>query len=92
MSEKLIIENVKELIEIGNLSDSDRSKSNNNQRSYLMLYLHENTTLSLSAIAKMFNKKQHGTVSNAIRKAKKKIKDKDKKFDSDIAFLKHNLK
>jgi chromosomal replication initiation ATPase DnaA len=92
MIEKNIIEAIETLIDIGNLKSKSRNTPLNNQRSYLMYYLKENTSLSLNDIAKMFDKKQHGTVSNAIKKARKKMLDNCPSFESDIAFIKYSLK
>jgi chromosomal replication initiation ATPase DnaA len=55
MIEKNIIEAIETLIDIGNLKSKSRNTPLNNQRSYLMYYLKENTSLSLNDIAKMFD-------------------------------------
>ena len=81
---------VQEIIEVENMTYRNRTQNKVYQRYYLFNYLRENTTLSLTAIGKMFMK-DHATVINGINRHTDFIEYNDKKYIQDVAGIKQYL-
>lgn len=90
LKNKNIIGIVEEIIEVEQMTFKNRTQDKAHQRYFLMNYLRENTTLSLTSIGKMFDR-NHATIMNCLKRHNDYTEYGDKNYSKNVASIKEYL-
>ena len=81
---------VEEIIEVEDMTFKNRTGFKAHQRYFLMHFLRQNTTLSLTTIGRLFER-DHATVMNGLKRHKEFMEFKDEMYLKNIASIKNYL-
>ena len=81
---------VEEIIEVENMTFKNRTSSMAHQRYFLMHFLRNNTTLSLTTIGRLFDR-DHATVMNGLKRHDEFIEYNDTVYKQNVASIKNYL-
>lgn len=82
-----VVSIVEEIIEVEDMTFKNRTSCKAHQRYYLMNFLRQNTTLSLTTIGKLFDR-DHATVMNGIKRHDEFMQYNDKFYKQNVESIK----